>query len=302
MSGRQEGTSQTTHGTGQLQPAVAEVDAARSGLQATETQTDQIAQIAQAVAITMDKIAATSQEMAEHAAQLRNLSTWPPQGAACAGRQARDHAHAAIPAGHVTAYDGDLPQVTPSGTAVLPLAPPREPAQALADRVVPAEASGTIAAVSQRRGGTSGRQQRNPASRFIETASPARLHAANGARQTQARALQLWDDRSPPADSREIAAVLQTAAVIPLQLGRTLPADQQDLAEVTPTASHRHREQELDLLDWAISNLFHIGLTLLPAARQHGETAQRTAEALQCLDDTICRIRDHVRDAHANGC
>jgi hypothetical protein len=70
---------------------------------------------------------------------------------------------------------------------------------------------------------------------------------------------------------------------------------------VTSAATYPHREQELDLLDWTISNLFHIGLILLPAALQHGETAVGTAEALQCLDDTICRIRDHVTDAHANG-
>jgi hypothetical protein len=212
MSGRQGGTSQTTHGIDQLHHAVAEAEAVRSGLQATEPQTDQIAEIAQAVAVAMDKIAATSQEMAEHAAQLRNLSTWPWQGA-----------------------------------AVLP------------------------------------------------------LRADNGTRNTQARALRPGDDRPPPAGSREIAAVLQTAAVIPLPPGRALPADHQNLAEVTPAAPYTHREQELDLLDWTISNLFHIGLVLLLAARQHGETAQGTAEALRCLDDTICRLRDHVLDAHANG-
>jgi hypothetical protein len=206
MSGRQGGTSQATHATGQLQHAAVEAEAARPGLQATKAQTDQIAQIAHAVAAAMDKIAATSQEMAEHAAQLWSLST------------------------------------APSGAAVLPLARPREPTQALADRVVPAEASS------------------------------------------------------------EITAATQTAAVIPLQPGRALPADRQDLAEVTPAATYTHRKQELDLLDWTISNLFHIGLILLPAARQRGEAEQGTAEALQCLDDTICRIRDHVRDAHANGC
>ena len=123
----------------------------------------------------------------------------------------------------------------------------------------------------------------------------------DGAHQTRARALRLTDERPLAAESSEITAVLQTAAVIPLHLGRALPADHQDLAEVTPVAPYTHREQELDLLDWTISNLFHIGLILLPAARQHGETAQGTAEALQCLDDTICRIRDHVCDAHANG-
>ena len=169
------------------------------------------------------------------------------------GRQAHDHAHAAIPAGYVPAYDGNR------------------------------------------------RQHRNPASRLIETLSPARLRAANGTHKTQARALRLRDDRPPPTGSGEIAAGNQTAAVIPLPLGQALPADHQDLAEVTPAAMYTHRQQELDLLDWTISNLFHIGLILLPAARQHGETARGTAEALQCLDDTICRLRDHALSAHANG-
>jgi hypothetical protein len=145
------------------------------------------------------------------------------------------------------------------------------------------------------------RQHRNPASRLIQTLSPARLRATNGTHKIRARALRPGDDRLPPASSREITAVIQTAAVIPLRPGRALPAGHQDLAEVTPAIPGTHREQELDLLDWTISNLFHIGLILLPAARQHGEATQGTAEALQCLDDTICRIRDHVRDAHANG-
>lgn len=125
--------------------------------------------------------------------------------------------------------------------------------------------------------------------------------AANGTHQAQARALWLMDDRRPPAGGREIAAVPQTATVIPLQLGRALPADHQDLAEVSPAIPSTHREQELDLLDWTISNLFYVGLILLPAVGRHSETAQETAEALQCLDDTICRLRDHVRNAHPNG-
>lgn len=140
-----------------------------------------------------------------------------------------------------------------------------------------------------------------------ETLSPARLRAANGTHQTQARALRLRDDHRPPAGGHETAAVPQTATVIPLQLDRALPADhqdlaEQDLAEVSPTVPYTHREQELELLDWTISNLFYVGLILLPAARQHSETAQQTAEALQCLDDTICRLQDHVRNAHSNGC
>ncbi len=49
MSGRQEGTSQTTHVVDQLQAA--------------ETPTDQIAQLTQAVAVAMGKIAATGVEM-----------------------------------------------------------------------------------------------------------------------------------------------------------------------------------------------------------------------------------------------
>jgi hypothetical protein len=265
MSGRQGSTSRMTQATSQLQRAVAEVEAARSGLQATEAQTEQIAQIAQAVAAAMDKIATTSQEMAEHAAQLRSL-----------------------------------PQASTSGAAVLPLAPPREPTRALADWVVPTEAYDTIAAASQRRGDTSGRRHRNPASRLIETFSPARLRAVNGTHKTQERAPRLRDDRPSPTGSGEIAAANQTATLIPLPLGQALPADHQDLAEVTPAATYAHRKQELDLLDWTISNLFHVGLILLPAAR-HGETARETAEALQCLDDTICRIRDHVSDAHASG-
>jgi hypothetical protein len=301
MSGRHDGRSQTTHVTDPLRHAVAEAEPARSGPQATETQTDQIAQIAHAVAVAMDKIAATSQEMAEHAAQLRTLSASPWRGAAYAGRQAHDHVHAAILAGYVPASDGSLPQATPPGATVLPLMLPHEPAQALADPVVPAEAGGTIAAASPRRGDASGRPHRNPASRLIETLSPARLRTASGTHQKQARALRPRDDRPPPTGSRETTAVPQTAAVIPLQPGRALPADHQDLTEVTSAASCAHREQELDLLDWTISNLFHIGLILLPAAQQHGETTQRTGEALQCLDDTICRIQDHVRDAHANG-
>jgi hypothetical protein len=147
----------------------------------------------------------------------------------------------------------------------------------------PADTCGPIAAVGQRRDDT-------------------RLRAANGSHQTQARALRLTDDRRPAAGGREIEAVPRTATVIPLQLGRALPADHQDLAEVSPTVPYTHHEQELELLDWTISNLFYVGLILLPAARQHSETAQETAEALQCLDDTICRLRDHVRNAHSNGC
>jgi hypothetical protein len=92
-----------------------------------------------------------------------------------------------------------------------------------------------------------------------------------------------------------------TAAVIPLQLGPSRHADREDIAEATPPAPPTHHEQELDLLDWTISNLFYVGLTLLPAAGDHSEAAQRTAEALQHLDDTICRIRDHVLNAHAGG-
>jgi hypothetical protein len=62
----------------------------------------------------------------------------------------------------------------------------------------PADACGPIAAVGQ---------HRNPASRLDETLSPARLSAASGTHQTQARALRLRDDRRPPAGGREIAAV-----------------------------------------------------------------------------------------------
>ncbi len=191
MSGREDRTSQATHVADQLPAA--------------ETPTEQIAQMAEAVAVTMDKIAAVGEELAEHAAQLRNLNTWLRQGAAGAERQA-----------------------------------------------------------------------------------PARLHAANGTRR-------------PLAGKREIAATPHNAVVIPLQFGPAVPADHQDLAEVTPAAPYAHREQELDLLDWTISNLYHIGLILLPAASQHSDSAQGAAEAIQCLDDTICRLRDHVLNAHANG-
>jgi hypothetical protein len=155
----------------------------------------------------------------------------------------------------------------------------------------------------------SGRQEATsqaPADAHGPIAAVGQLRAANGTHQTQARTLRLRDDRRLPAGGREIGAGPQTATVIPLQLGRALPADHQDfaeqnLAEVSPTIPYTHREQELDLLDWTISNLFYVGLILLPAARQQSETAQETAEALQCLDDTICRLRDHVRNAHANG-
>lgn len=240
MSERQDGASQTTH------PA--------DRLQAAETPADQIAQIAQIVAVTMDKLAATGKEMAEYAAQLQNLNTWPRHGAARGERQA------------------------------------------------PAEAHGPVAAAGQRRGEASG-QHRNPDSRLIEMPSPARLHAGNGTHHTQAHALQPTDDRRPPAGKRAIMAMLHKAVVIPLQPGLALPTDHQDLAEMTPPAPYTRREQELDLLDWTISNLYHVGLILLPAARQwqHSETAQRTAEAIQCLDDTIYRLRDHVLNAHANG-
>jgi hypothetical protein len=91
------------------------------------------------------------------------------------------------------------------------------------------------------------------------------------------------------------------AAVIPLQLGPSGYADHGDTTGASPAAPPTHHEQELDLLDWTISNLFYVGLTLLPAAGDHGEAAQRTTEALQHLDDTISRIRDHVLNAHAGG-
>ncbi len=237
MPGRQDDTSQTTHTADRLQ---------------AETSADQIAQLAQAVAATMDKIAATGKEMAEYAAQLRNLSTWPRHGEARGERQA------------------------------------------------PADAHGPVAAAGQRRGEASG-PHRNPDSRLIEMPGPARPHAGNGTHHAQAHVLQPTDDRRPPAGEREIAAMPHDAVVIPLQPGPALPADHQDSPEVTPAAPYTHREQELDLLDWTISNLYHVSLILLPAARQHSETAQRTAQALQCLDDTICRLRDHVTNAHANG-
>jgi hypothetical protein len=91
------------------------------------------------------------------------------------------------------------------------------------------------------------------------------------------------------------------AAVIPLQRDPARYADHEDIAEATPAAPPTHHEQELDLLDWTISNLFYVGLRLLPAAGDDSEAGQRTAEALQHLDDTICRIRDHVLNAHAGG-
>ena len=91
------------------------------------------------------------------------------------------------------------------------------------------------------------------------------------------------------------------AAVIPLQLGPARHADREDIAEATPAAPPTHHEQELDLLDWTISNLFYVGLRLLPAAGDDSDAAQRAAEALQHLDDTICRIRNHVLTAHAGG-
>jgi hypothetical protein len=91
------------------------------------------------------------------------------------------------------------------------------------------------------------------------------------------------------------------AAVIPLQFDPARHADREDIAEATPAAPPTHHEQELDLLDWTISNLYYVGLTLLPAAGDDSEAGQRAAEALQHLDDTICRIRDHVLNAHAGG-
>ena len=94
---------------------------------------------------------------------------------------------------------------------------------------------------------------------------------------------------------------LRDAAVIPLQFGPARRADREDLAEATPAAPPTHHEQELDLLDWTISNLFYVGLRLLPAAGDDSEEGQRAAEALQHLDDTICRIRDHVLNAHPGG-
>ncbi len=84
MSGRQDGTSQTTHPADQLQAA--------------ETPADQVAQIAQAVAVIMDKLAANGREMAEYAAQLQNLNTWPRHGAARAEREAPAEAHGPVAA------------------------------------------------------------------------------------------------------------------------------------------------------------------------------------------------------------
>jgi hypothetical protein len=72
-------------------------------------------------------------------------------------------------------------------------------------------------------------------------------------------------------------------------------------AAVIPLQRDPHHEQEVDLLDWTISNLYYVGLTLLPVAGDDSEEAQRTTEALRYLDDTIARIRDHVLNAHAGG-
>ena len=108
-----------------------------------------------------------------------------------------------------------------------------------------------------------------------------------------------------PPRPRRLAVLRRSEAIIPAQKSaHACPGcHDHDHSEFALAAAVRaHRDQELDLLDWTISNLFYVGLVLKAASGQPGHAAQvRTAEVLRHLDDTIRTINDHVDNAHSNG-
>jgi len=82
-----------------------------------------------------------------------------------------------------------------------------------------------------------------------------------------------------------------------------------DAAVAAGVGRHEHRTQIADssarteeLLDVAVAGIFDVGLILQAAIDlPPGDTAQRIAEALRCLDDLVREIRDHVLAGRGHG-
>jgi hypothetical protein len=70
-----------------------------------------------------------------------------------------------------------------------------------------------------------------------------------------------------------------------------------DLADLArPVVAAEEADHGQKLLDRVVTSLFEVGLSLQAAIGQpHYLARQGISDALQCLDETICQIRDHVR-------
>jgi PAS domain S-box-containing protein len=66
-------------------------------------------------------------------------------------------------------------------------------------------------------------------------------------------------------------------------------------------AALAHSDQELELLDRVVKNLFAAGMRLQGALGTAGRTsAEQSSAALRIVDDTVQLVRDHVLAAHAS--
>jgi anti-anti-sigma factor len=182
---------------------------------------------------------------------------------------------------------------------------------ALADGVVLADDDGALVLVNRRLEGMFGYARGELAGRPVESLLPADLRAAHrGHRAGYARAprARVMGEGARLVGVRKDGATFPvsvslspvptatghlTLAVVRDATGIRRGEDLVDLAQAAAATEQAHHSQEL--LDQVTASLFEVGVSLQTAIDlPHHLARQRIAAALQCLDDTVHQIRDHL--------
>ena len=148
------------------------------------------------------------------------------------------------------------------------------------------------------------------AGQLVESLMPAGLRDAH---RLDRAAYALKPAARPIADRARLVGLRKDGSTIRVTITlRPVPAASGHfVVAVVRDATQEHRQDDLtglvravlaeqaqhaeDLLDRVVGSLFHVGLSLDTAAGQPAELArERISQALQRLDDTVRKIRDHV--------
>lgn len=105
-----------------------------------------------------------------------------------------------------------------------------------------------------------------------------------------------------------LASVYPTLEAAVARADRAQPPGRPETAAATPVepgpadllrAAVQRADRAEDLLDWAASNIFNVGMILNPALDQPGDlTGRRITEALGLLDDIVREIRHNTLGQH----
>ena len=285
-----------------------------------------VLKVAETVAAAEDQFAATLEQLAEsqphYTDHLHALSSHAREQAAAERRWANSYALMSPLAGNSQAGASGQALSSQRDTADNGAFTPAmmwSLVDAFPDAVALTDGDGLIVLASRRLGEMFGYERDELIGRPVETLVPAALRAAHRdhrAAYMQAPRIKPKDDRAPLAGLRKdggtvmveisLSPVTTEAGLYALAVIREAsePWAREGFPELAraAAASQEHRRQEAILLGQVVNNLYKAGRSLRDTIATPSRTlAERTAEAVQMLDDTIREVRQHILKAHRGG-